>query len=131
MVWRAGGEWETLVMRPNDTNLRRACETKFQTEIKSKLNQLWQIEVMAQGLNVLLVTFRHTYPRHPHILGQFYIVTEVVPMFEATENDKYFKFLELKYNHCVIRVTLFEIQDQLREQNILNYFRYIYLSQTF
>ena len=86
---------------------------------------------MAQGLNVLLVTFRHTYPRHPHILGQFYIVTEVVPMFEATENDKYFKFLELKYNHCVIRLTLFEIQDQLREQNILNYFRYIYLSQTF
>ena len=40
MVWRAGGEWETLVMRPNDTNLRRVCETKVQTEIKSKLNQL-------------------------------------------------------------------------------------------
>ena len=104
MVWRAGGEWETLVMRSNDTNLRRACETKFQTEIKSKLNQLWQIEVMTQGLNVLLITFRHRYARHPNILGQFYIVTEVMPMFEAIENDKYFKFLELKYNHCVIRL---------------------------
>ena len=32
-----------LHMRLNDTNLRRADETKFQSEYKTKLNQLWQI----------------------------------------------------------------------------------------
>ena len=37
-----------LQMWANDTNLRRAYKEKFQTECKTKLNQLWQIKGMAQ-----------------------------------------------------------------------------------
>ena len=56
-------------------NLRRAYETKFQTEYKIKLNQLWQIKGMTQRFNVLLITFRNTPTRDHHFLVRFYVVT--------------------------------------------------------
>ena len=39
-----------LQMQSNDTNLRRDYETNFQTQYKTKLNQLGQIKVMTQSL---------------------------------------------------------------------------------
>ena len=45
-----------LQMQSNDTNLRRAKETKFQTEYKTKLNQLGQIKGMTRWFNALLIT---------------------------------------------------------------------------
>ena len=61
-----------LQMRSNDTNLRRGYETEY----KAKLNQLWQIKVMTQRFNVLLITFRNIPTRGHNFFVQFYIVTQ-------------------------------------------------------
>ena len=81
-----------LQMWSNDTNLRRTYETKFQKEYKTKLNQLWQTKGVTQRFNVLMIAFKSTLTRDHQFLVPFYIVTEKMSMFDATEKDQYFKF---------------------------------------
>ena len=65
-----------LQMRSNDTNLRRAYETKFQRECKTKLNELSQIKCMTQRFSVSTIAFKNTPARDHHFLIPFYIVTK-------------------------------------------------------
>ena len=65
-----------LQIRSNDTILRRAYETNFQRDDKSKLDRPGQIKGMTQRFNVFLTTFNTTSPRDHHFLLLFYIVTQ-------------------------------------------------------
>ena len=57
-------------------NLRRYYNTKFLTEYKTKLNQLYQIEGLTQKFNVLFITFRNTTTRDHNFLVRFCIVMQ-------------------------------------------------------
>ena len=72
-------------MRSNDNNVRLAYETKFQTEQKTKLNQLSQINGMTQRFNVLLISLEI------HQQRILYCATEGISMFDAIKNDQCFK----------------------------------------
>ena len=65
-----------LQMWSNGITLKRAYETKFQREYKSKLNQLWQIKGMTQRFNILVIAFKNTPTRDHNFLVQFYVVTK-------------------------------------------------------
>ena len=64
-----------LQMLSNDTNLRRAYETKSQREYKTKLGQLWQVKSMTQRMNVFTIVFKNLSIRDHHFFVRFNIVT--------------------------------------------------------
>ena len=57
-------------------NFRTAYETKFQSEWKTKLNQLRQIKGMTHRFNALLITFRNAPTRDHRFIVRFLIVTQ-------------------------------------------------------
>ena len=56
-------------MKSYAKNLRRACETKFQTQCKTKLTQLSHIKPITKCFNVSLTTFKL---HQPEIIISFF-----------------------------------------------------------
>ena len=65
----------SLQMWSNDTNLRRAYETKSQREYKTELGQLWQVKSMTQRITVFTIVFKNLPIRDHHFFVRFNIVT--------------------------------------------------------